>query len=95
MVCLRQILAESDPRLWATLPESPTFTSAQNRRAFSRNAAELRGPLPPIQGIYAEAHYSANSIRDNLTKLLTVLGIEERVLRIYLRQDRAARADVA
>ena len=90
-----RILAECDPMRWAGLPDNAVFISAQNRRAFSRDEGDLRGPLPPIQGIYPEGHYSANSIRDNMVKLLNEFGINHDELRIYLRQDRDARADVA
>jgi hypothetical protein len=90
-----RILADLDPSRWAALPDNPGFTSAQNRKAFSRDESDLRGPLPAIRGIYPEAHYSANSIRDNIVKLLREFGVNHDELRIYLRQDRDARADVA
>lgn len=90
-----RILADLDPNVWPTLPDNPAFISAQHRKAFSRDPNDLRGPLPPIRGIYPEAHYSANSIRDNIDKLLTVFGIGHDELKIYLRQDRDARPDVA
>lgn len=90
-----RILADLDPDRWAAVPDNPIFTSAQNRKAFSRDPHDLRSPLPVIQGVNVESHYSANSIRDNMAKLLTVFGINRDELKIYLRQDRDARADVA
>lgn len=90
-----RILADLDPNRWAALPDNPIFTSAQNRRAFSRDPRDLRSPLPIIQGINVEAHYSANSIRDNMVKLLREFNINQQELKIYLRQDRDARPDVA
>lgn len=92
---LCRILADLDPDRWAAVPSNPVFTSAQNRKAFSRDPRDLRGPLPAIRGVYPEAHYSANSIRDNIAKLLTAFGISQHELKIYLRQERDARADVA
>jgi hypothetical protein len=88
------LVAALDLDRWAALPDNPAFTSIQDRKAFSRDQGDLRGPLPAIHGIYAEAHYSANSIRDNMVKLLKEFGIEERELKIYLRQDRDAHVDV-
>ena len=92
---LCRILADLDPDRWAAVPDNPAFTSAQNRKAFSRDPRDLRGPLPAVRGIYPEAHYSANSIRDNIAKLLAGFGIGHTELKIYLRQDRDARPDVA
>jgi hypothetical protein len=90
-----RVLAELNPNRWAALPDNPVFLSVQNKKSFSRDRGDLRSPLPLIRGVYTEAHYSANSIRDNLLKLLKEFGIEERELKIYLRQDRDARAEVA
>lgn len=92
---LCRILAELDPATWAAVPDNSTFTSAQNRKAFSRDPRDLRSPLSPIHGIYPEAHYSANSIRDNIIKLLAVFNVNQQELRIYLRQDRDTRSDGA
>ncbi len=89
-----RVLAELNPNQWVELPNNPVFTSVQNKKAFSRDARDLRSPLPAIRGVYAEAHYSANSIRDNMLKLLKEFGIEERELKIYLRLDRDAHVEV-
>ncbi len=90
-----RILADLDPDRWAALPDNSNFTSSQNRKAFSHSESDLRGPLPTIRGIFPESHYSANSIRDNMVKLLREFGVNHDELKIYLRQDRDARADVA
>lgn len=84
-----QALAEMDPHRFNALPENPAFTSPQGGKAFSRNPSELRAAMPITGGIYAEVHYSANSIRDNIRKLLGEFAIPEQEMRIYLRQDRA------
>lgn len=91
-----QALTEMDPRRFNALPENPAFTRTQGGKAFSRNASELRAAMPITGGVFAEVHYSANSIRDNIRKLLSEFGIPEQEMRIHLRQDRAfQQADIA
>lgn len=82
-----RLLAQLDTKRWTTLPDNPAFTTIQNRKAFSRDPSELRGPLPEIGGIYAEAHYSANRHRDNMIKLLQEYGLPPDALRFYFRQE--------
>lgn len=90
---LCQQLAELDPARFDALPSNPTFISPQDKHAFSRDRSELRSPLHIARGIYAEAHYSANSIRDNMKALLQTFAVSPSELRIYLRQDRDAGRD--
>lgn len=50
-------------------------------------------PLPITQEIYTEGNLSANSVRDNIKRLLEKFGIHSQALKLYLRQDRDAGRD--
>src|SRR5258708_1633135 len=53
----------------------------------------LREPLSVAHGIFAESHYSANSFRDNMRRLVDIFEMQPDQLTIYLRQDRDAGGD--
>jgi hypothetical protein len=91
LVCLQ--LAELAPATFAALPDDAQFTTPQGHRAFSRSRADLRSALLLRDGIYAEAHYSANGVARNLRRLLAAFRVNPNELTIYLRQDRDAGRD--
>ncbi len=88
LVC-RQ-LANYDVDLFQSLPEHSEFISNRGNPSFSRNPDSFRSPVDIGHGIYAEAHLSANHIRNMMRDLLTVFDINHDDLRIFLREDRDA-----
>lgn len=86
-------LAEVDAETFRRLPENDQFLSSHGHRDFARTRNGLREAMPIGDGIFAEVHYSANSIRDNIKKLLNLFGFEPADIRVYLRQERNAGGD--
>lgn len=86
-------LAELDSETFRALPENDQFLSSHGHRDFSRTRKGLREAMAVGDGIYAEVHYSANSIRDNIKELLPLFGFQPADMHVYLRQDRNAGND--
>ena len=86
-------LAEHDPVTFHALPDNDTFLSSHGYRDFARTPSGLREALPVSEDIFAELHFSANSIRDNIRRLLNVFAFEPHDMRVYLRQERDASGD--
>ncbi len=84
LVCV--YLASSDPSHFASLCESKRFISNQGSRAFAHTATSVREPLQIIEGVYAETNLSANTIRDNIEKLLVEFGFPLGDFKLYLRE---------
>lgn len=89
---LCKALAERDPARFDALPNNPRFIS--RRKQFSADPKELRNAQRIARDIYAEVHWSANSLRDVMIKLLDEFGLDQDDLKVYLRQDRDAEAEV-
>ncbi|WP_295882606.1 hypothetical protein [uncultured Thiohalocapsa sp.] len=92
LVCFQ--LAAEHPERFATLPDEPRFTSSRGRPYMARDPQAVRMPVALPSGVYAEAHMSANGLRDQIRALLDTFGIDHGTLRIYLRQDRDAEANL-
>lgn len=85
MVC--QELSHADPRKFAALAENSDFISKQGRKMFSRAPNDLRWAIDMGQGIYAEGNYSANTLCDNMRRLLIHFGRDPMEMKIYLRPE--------
>ena len=83
-------LLARDPERFQGLPDNPDFISNRGNRNFSRDPEEFRVAGRIGGDIYAEVHYSANSIRDVIRRLLATFEIPEEDLQIFLREDRDA-----
>jgi hypothetical protein len=90
LICFQ--LAAEHPERFAALPDEPAFTSSRGRPYMTRDPKAVRMPVTLPSGVYAEAHLSANGLRDQIQTLLDTFGIDRTALRIYLRQDRDADA---
>jgi hypothetical protein len=88
LVC--QQLLKRDPQRFRALPENPEFISNRGHRNFSRRPEELRSAGLIGDGIHAEINLSANSLRDNLRRMLVAFDIPHNALQLYLRADRDA-----
>lgn len=86
-------LAELDAETFRALPENNQFLSQHGHRDFARTRKGLREALVVGDGIFAEVHYSANSIRDKIKELLILFGVQPADMRIYLRQERNTNSD--
>lgn len=85
-------LAIIDPERFRGLPDNPKFIGRRNR-CFSRDPEKLYVKLEIANGVYAEGNSSANSMRDNMKKLLEEFGIDPEELKIFLREDRNAESE--
>lgn len=85
MVC--QELRDTNPTKFATLTEESAFVSKQGRKLFSRDPKDLRWAIDMGQGIYAEGNYSANTLCDNMRRLLIHFGRDPMEMKIYLRPE--------
>jgi hypothetical protein len=85
----KQLLRQDGDR-FRQLPENPNFISRRGHPSFSRSPEGLRMALQIGDGIFAEANYSANGIRDVVRDLLGEFAIPVQDLKLYLRQDRDA-----
>lgn len=90
LVCFQ--LAAEHPERFGALPDDPKFTSSRGRPYMTRDAKAVRMPVALPSGVYAEAHMSANGLRDQIKNLLDTFGVDHSALRIYLRQLRDAGA---
>lgn len=85
-------LAIIDPDRFRGLPDNLKFIGRRNR-CFSRDPEKLYVKLEIANGVYAEGNSSANSMRDNMKKLLEEFGIDPEELKIFLREDRNAESE--
>lgn len=88
LIC--QELATQDLARFKNLPNNPDFMSKFGNRAFTTDPDALRVASDVGHGVFAEVHYSANSIIANIRRLLDEFGIPHSELFIYLREDRDA-----
>ncbi len=82
-------LAKRDPERFRSLPENGDHVSRREKRprfATDPNAHHTAAEIE--DGIYTEVKLSANSIRDEIQKLLNTFKISESAFRIFLREDR-------
>lgn len=89
-VTLCRQVAATDEKCFLALPENPDFTTRQGNKLFSREQSDLRVGMMIRDGIYAETHFSANSIRDCIKKVLDTFSIAHGDMKLYLREDRDA-----
>ena len=85
LVC--QELRTTDPKRFAALPEQPVFISKQGRKMFSRDPNDLRWAIDMGQGVFAEGNYSANTLCDNMRRLLIHFGRDPQEMKIYLQPE--------
>jgi hypothetical protein len=79
-----------DPERFKQITSTKRFVSNRGNKDFSDDRNDLRQPMELIEGFYAEANLSANSIRDRIIRLLEDFGINLDDCEIYLREDRNA-----
>ena len=91
LVC-RQLLQKGQEKMLA-LPDHPEFATKRGNHSFSRSREGLRSAGRITEGLFAEINLSANSLRDQIRKLLGVFGIPESDMTIYLRRDLDAPSD--
>ena len=91
LIC-RQLL-EKDFVQMSALPDHPNFASKRGNHSFARVPGDLRSACRIADGLFAEINLSANSLRDQIRKLLSVFGIPENEMTIYLRRDLDASSD--
>lgn len=83
-------LMSNDPEHFKQKTSTRAFISSRGNKDFSDESSELRKPMELVEGFYAEANLSANSIRDRIRRLLDTFGIPKDDCKIYLREDRNA-----
>jgi hypothetical protein len=83
-------LAEAYPEAVRRFPETEAFLTSRGNRTFTRDPSPLRSPKRIADDVYAETHYSANGIRDQMRAVLDVLDVDESAMTVYLREDRDA-----
>ncbi|MCE5228549.1 hypothetical protein LLG95_02995 [bacterium] len=88
LVC--QHLLVKNRRLMEQLPNNPDFESSRGNRSFAQDPGQLRSSMKITEKLYAEVNLSANSLRDNIRRLLKTFGILETEVIVYLREDRDA-----
>jgi len=91
LVC-RQLL-EKYPNQILALPEHPDFATKRGNHSFARTRDELRSASLITDGLFAEINLSANSLRDQMRRLLSICGIPEKEMAIFLRRDHDALTD--
>ena len=85
-----QQLAQRNPDQFAKLTTNPTFIGKQGTRYFSQTAADLRSPQLVASGVYIESNLAANTIRDQIKKLLTEFQIERSSFSVDVRREKDA-----
>ncbi|MGG3792527.1 hypothetical protein [Geobacillus thermodenitrificans] len=84
-------LYNRDPKLFSSLIHHENFISRRGNKTFSNSPDDFANVAIPItKDIYADGNLSANSIRNNMKKLMEVFEIPIDQLVIYLREDRNA-----
>lgn len=87
-----QRLYDQDTERFRGLCADPNFTTNRGNPTFTTDPARLRKALEVRAGLFVESNYSANSIRDMLSRVLTAFEVPTDKLLIFLRQDRDAGA---
>ena len=85
-----QQLYDRDADRFRSLVGDPRFTTSRGNPTFTTDAELLRKALEVRGGLFVESNFSANSIRDMLSRVLGAFGLPPDRLLIYLRQDRDA-----
>jgi predicted type IV restriction endonuclease len=67
----------------ANLPNNPDFISNRNMRYFSDKESDLRVAKKVTNTIYAEVNLSANSIKENIARLLKLFNIDSAEIYFY------------
>ena len=83
-------LAKYSPEVFRALPSNDDHISNRGHEAFNTNPDELRTACEITNGIYAEINLSANSIRNEIRRLLRTFEIPEERFQVFLREDRDA-----
>lgn len=86
---LLQTLAQEHADTFQTLLDSDIAMSSRGNRYISRQKSDVRNPIE-IAGLYFEANYSANDMRDRMIEILREFGYDLNDVQIYLREDRDA-----
>ncbi|HEX9412525.1 MAG TPA: hypothetical protein VF916_03400 [Ktedonobacterales bacterium] len=94
-VAICRDIAQRDSARFVSLVDNPRFVSARHNLLFSRDRSLFHRPQLVADGVYVEVNLSVKNIFRRLKMLLDEFGIEERELKIYIRQDRDAHGDVA
>lgn len=85
-----QHLAERFPERFANLPDTDEFITNRGNLYFSRDPNDLRTSSVPLNGIFAEVHFSATDIAKRIAELMNYFEIPLNVYCVYLREDRNA-----
>jgi len=84
-VKLCAVLRELDPNGFDGVPDRYEIVSTHRYPYFARDPSKLRSARKISETVYAEGHLSANLIRDNIGRLLKILGFKREELQVYLR----------
>ena len=84
------VLGHHDAEWFALLPEMERFHTKRGNQHFANDPKQLREPRDIGHGVYAETHFSANTLRDRMRELLDAFELSPDALTIYLREDRDA-----
>lgn len=90
-----QRLYDRDPEGFRGLCTDPEFTTNRGNPTFTTDPSRLRKAMEVRDGQYVESNYSANTIRDVLSRTLNAFAISTNQLLVYFRQDRDAGRDDA
>jgi hypothetical protein len=86
---LRQ-LYKGDTEHFRILRDHTEFISSRGHHTFDHSPAEMRRAMQIDDDFYAECNFSANGIRDVITRLLNAFKIAKDELQLFLREDRDA-----
>jgi len=84
------MLQTADPEKFATLPRTERFISSRGKPLLSANEHDLRLGEKLKSGLYVEVNLSANSLLKYTKDLLEHFGLDPKIMKIYLREDRDA-----
>ena len=84
------VLYEMSPTDFSTLLTDKRFISKRGNPLFTKDLKKLRVAQSLPAGFYTEVNMSANSIKDTLLQILAYFSIDEKEMKIYLREDRDA-----
>lgn len=76
------------------IPDHPDFATKRGNHSFARVSGDLRSACRINDDLFAGINLSANSLRDQIRKLLSVFAIPENEMIIYLRRDLDATSDI-
>ena len=83
---LLSILRDSDSNLFDELPDRGEFKNIQGNPYMSRDQSQLRIPMKITDSIFLESNLHANTIRDNIGRVLNAFKIPESQVVFYLRE---------